>query len=639
MSQTQTQPAGKLPPQTKFIVGNEACERFSFYGMRAILTLYCINVLTMTKAQATEVGHLFNMSVYFLPLIGAWIADRWWGRYRTILYISLVYCLGNAMLAFSVGSQYGLYAGILLIAIGAGGIKPCVSAFVGDQFGPDQGHLLTKVYSLFYWSINFGSFFAFGFIPSIRDNYGYRWAFGVPGVTMALATIVFWLGRKRYVMKKPSRETKQAGFFRVFAAAWKQRAARQPGQSFLDGARATFSAGEVEAVKAVAGILVVFAPIPIFWSLFDQQFTTWVLQGNKMKTETFLPFQVSQGTKPDFVSADFRDPVALAGKLRTGTYLSAVGDSLRFISPSLADQLQNGTNQVAGLLGRRLSPETWRLVSQPALARAQGENLSALLAGDFNQVIQGKSIYAANRFAGVKLSDRCQMMLDPLPQGPGLVRLNRRLLEETFPADLVPRYQPNKAFKLVLVKLLYTEISPDEFGFRFDAERMLSLNPLLVMLLIPLFTAWFYPLWGRLGFPATPLRRMAVGMILAAAAFVVCGWLQWRLDHGQKLSILWQALPYLIITAGEVMLSVTGLEFAFSQAPKSVKSTIMSFWLLTVAVGNLLVVIVTGLNDKVVKAEGAKEFLFYAILMFLVAGIFIALAVRYKERKFDDQAA
>jgi dipeptide/tripeptide permease len=602
---TNVKPAAdRLPPQTKFIVGNEACERFSFYGMRAILTNYCLFMLMMSEAEAKEVGHLFNMAVYFLPVLGGWIADRWWGRYRTILYISLVYCVGNAMLAFSVGSRFGLFAGILLIAVGAGGIKPCVSAFVGDQFGSNQQHLLTKVYGLFYWSINFGSFFAFGFIPSIRDNYGYRWAFGVPGITMALATLIFWLGRKRYVMKPPTRGQQRAGFFRVFLAAWAGRTKRKPGQSFLDGALGVFSPLEVQGAKAVAGILLIFAPIPIFWSLFDQQFTTWVLQGNRMKTETYLEFQSRKEVKPWFTPQDFRQPPALAAKL------------------------QQTDNPLASHLRGQLSPETRALLAQPDA----GGKLSAGLTADLNRILTGPSLYDTNLFKGLKLTDRCKALVGNTPDTNGLVRLNRLLLEEAYPQDLVRRYAGNQGLAVVFIKLLFSELSPNQYALRLDAERMLSLNPLLVMMLIPLFTAYFYPLWGRWGFRATPLRRMSAGMVLGAVSFVVCGWLQWRLQQGEQLSILWQIAPYVIITAGEVMLSATGLEFAFSQAPKSMKSTIMSFWLLTNAVGNLLVVFVTMLNDKVVKAKGATEFYFYAVLMFFVSAIFIYLAMRYKER-------
>ena len=90
-----------LPPQTKYIIGNEACERFCFYGMKAILMVYMTDVLLMTKNNAQEIVHLFNAIIYVLPLIGAWLADKFLGRYKTILFISLIYCLGNAVLATS----------------------------------------------------------------------------------------------------------------------------------------------------------------------------------------------------------------------------------------------------------------------------------------------------------------------------------------------------------------------------------------------------------------------------------------------------------------------------------------------------------------------------------------------------------
>src|SRR4030095_8612182 len=92
------------------------------------------------------------------------------------------------------GKLWLLYGGLSLLALGAGGVKPCVSAFVGDQFRPGQSHLLRKAYGLFYWCINFGAFFAFLVIPRIRDLHGYGWAFAIPGFAMGLATLIFWLG-------------------------------------------------------------------------------------------------------------------------------------------------------------------------------------------------------------------------------------------------------------------------------------------------------------------------------------------------------------------------------------------------------------------------------------------------------------
>jgi POT family proton-dependent oligopeptide transporter len=101
------------------------------------------------------------------------------------------------------------------------------------------------------------------------------------------------------------------------------------------------------------------------------------------------------------------------------------------------------------------------------------------------------------------------------------------------------------------------------------------------------------------------------------------------------MSLAWQVPPYIVLEAGEVMVSATALEFAFSQAPERMKSMIMSFWLMTIAGGHFLVAAITNLNRHFVHARGAAEFNFYAILMLAVAGIFAWLATRYRERKPD----
>src|SRR5262245_33045965 len=221
----------RFPPQIKYIIGNEACERFSYYGMIGILELYLKDRMQMGAAGATQTLHLFGAAVYFLPLLGGWLADRYWGRYRTILGISLFYCLGHGTLALFEGSRAGLFAGLTLLAIGAGGIKPCVSAFVGDQFKPDQDRALTRIYAWFYWTVNLGAAFGFFVIPIVRNHAGYSWAFGVPGIFMGLATLIFWLGSKHYVRQPPQRAHKGAGFLQII---WYALTQRKTGQRFWE---------------------------------------------------------------------------------------------------------------------------------------------------------------------------------------------------------------------------------------------------------------------------------------------------------------------------------------------------------------------------------------------------------------------
>src|SRR5256714_2498783 len=203
-------PKAPIPRQIRYIIGNEGCERFSFYGMRNILTVFLATSLLAYLPEAErgsavkEVFHTFVIGVYFFPLLGGWLADRFFGKYNTIFWLSLVYCAGQACLAFFVTNRLGFYVGLSLIALGSGGIKPCVSAFVGDQFDQTNKHRAKVVFDAFYWIINFGSLFASFLMPLFLRYLGPAFAFGIPGALMFISVVVLWLGRKRYVMVAPS---------------------------------------------------------------------------------------------------------------------------------------------------------------------------------------------------------------------------------------------------------------------------------------------------------------------------------------------------------------------------------------------------------------------------------------------------
>src|SRR5947208_419686 len=219
----------RLPRQIAYIIGNEGCERFSFYGMRNILTQFLVSsglLFAATQAvppaereaAAKEVFHTFVLGVYFFPLLGGWLADRFLGKYRTILYLSLVYCAGHACLALFDNNKTGFFTGLFLIALGSGGIKPCVAAFVGDQFDQSNKSLARYVFDAFYWIINFGSFFATLSMPILLRHWGASVAFGVPGVLMFIATVIFWWGRHEYVRVPPAPPLRDS-FLRVIWSA------------------------------------------------------------------------------------------------------------------------------------------------------------------------------------------------------------------------------------------------------------------------------------------------------------------------------------------------------------------------------------------------------------------------------------
>ncbi len=497
-------PQARIPRQIGLIIGNEGCERFGFYGMRNILTAFLVSSLLAylpeadRGGEAKEIFHTFVIGVYFFPLLGGWIADRLFGKYRTIFWLSLVYCAGFVLLSIFNRSRPGFYAGLFLIALGSGGIKPCVAAFMGDQFDQTNKHFAKVVFDAFYWIINFGSFFASLLMPIFLRSYGPMVAFAVPGTLMFIATLLLWLGRRRYVMVPPAPPNPHS-FLKVCRTALAVgRAGRGLAwlgvvvglasfalvPSFglvvaicvalvavmagggagvwlqLDRARAAHPAEVVDGVRSVLRVLVLFFLVTPFWSLFDQKASTWVLQADAM-------------TKPHW----------------------------------------------------------------------------------------------------------------------------------------------------------------------FQSSQMQALNPLLVMLLIPFNNAVLYPAMKRLGFEMKPLRKMTLGIAFAGAAWIVVGGMQLVLDRGHSFAITWQVLPYVLLTMGEVLVATTGLEFAYSQAPQAMKGALMSFWNLSVTIGNLWVLIVnSGVKNtavtNLIASTGfgvtAFQMFFFAAFAFAAAAAFGLYAMRYK---------
>jgi POT family proton-dependent oligopeptide transporter len=447
----------RLPPQIRFIAWNEAAERFSYYGMTSILTAHMVDGLFLSKSGAETRFHVFVAAVYFAPLLGAFLADRFLGRYRVVLWLSWGYVAGHATIAF-FESLWGLYAGLFLIAVGAGGIKPCASAFVGDQFGPGEEHLLERVYGLYYWMINLASTASTLAIPWLRSHYGPSVAFGVPGVFMALALGLWWAGRRRYRYAPPTGHNPHS-FVHVIARAVKRFGTGRPGQHWLEVAGDLHPPEAVEGARAVLRIIGVFAPIAVFWALFFQYGSSWVIQAREM--------------------------------------------------------------------------------------------------------------------------------------------------------------------------------SPAVLGFTVVPEQVQVLNAVFVLLLIPVFSRLVYPVLERSGREVSALGKMQAGMFVSVFSFVCASAIQYALDAGVRPSIGWQVPQYFFISAGEVLVSVTALEFAYTQAPPSMKSTIMGLWFVTIGVGSLLTASVASLNFF----HGAGYFVFFTVLMLGGALAFRAVARRYRPAALPSAAA
>jgi len=436
-------PSKKTPAGIPYILSNEAGERFSFYGMRCILVIFMTKYLLGADGVLAPMGaeesktyfHFFLAAVYFMPMVGAFLCDIWLGKYRTILYFSIVYCFGFFTLAFDQ-TRLGLGLGLVLIAIGSGIIKPCVSANVGDQFGKSNKHLIARAYAWFYFSINIGAVTAQLFVvPLLLDRYGPKAAFGSTCVVMVLATLAFWLGRKKFV------HVPAGGF------------------GFI---KETFSG---EGLKALGKLCIIYVFIAPFWAIFDQMDSSWVLQAEKM---------------------------------------------------------------------------------------------------------------------------------------------NRYWL-----------------------------------GHQWLPSQIAAVNPLMILILIPVFSYVIYPGINKV-FRLTPLRKISIGLFLAASVFVVSALIETRISAEAKPSIVWMFLAHLILASSEVMVSITCLEFSYTQAPKRMKSFIMAVFLLSISLGNAFTAAVNYFiqnEDGTSKLPGASYFWFFVKVMAVTAAIFIFVAASYREKTYIQDEA
>ena len=257
----------KMPAGIPYIIGNEAAERFSYYGMRCILIVFMTQYLLddLGKSQFTELQamvwyHIFVAACYLFSILGAITADVFLGKYKTIKIFSSIYFFGHCVLALFV-SKIGLFCGLTLIALGAGGIKPCVAAHAGDQFNTQNKHLISKGYSWFYLAISVGATPAVLLIPFLLKKYGPTTAFLIPGILMLIATIIFCSRRNLYLNVPP--------------IGWKK---------YLH------ELSDINNIKTAKSIFLTFIFISFFFCLMDQGSSSWVIQATKMDRKINLGF-------------------------------------------------------------------------------------------------------------------------------------------------------------------------------------------------------------------------------------------------------------------------------------------------------------------------------------------------------------
>ncbi|XP_055598577.1 peptide transporter family 1-like [Uranotaenia lowii] len=671
--EVSSSPPVRYPKSIFFIISNEFSERFNYYGMRTVLALYLTQKLNNDDDTATVIYHVFTSLAYFFPMMGAILADSWMGKFKTILYLSMVYCIGSVLITLGAIPSFNLPAtsmtviGLLLIAVGSGGIKPCVSAFGGDQFKlPEQAIQLAKFFSLFYFAINAGSLISTTVTPILREDVHcfndadcYPLAFGIPAILMIFSILIFVCGKSMYVIKKPAGNM-VVMVFKCIGNALSTRAKEKdvnPKRHWLEYAEAKYGRKTVADIKVLLKILFLYIPLPVFWALFDQQGSRWTFQATRMNGEigsftikpdqmqvinpllilAFIPFfdalvypiLEKVGIKSPLQKLTFGGILAGAAFVLSG-FVEIALDKTNAVMPSPSESqlrvfnglpcdyhfktdIPNFNTFTVQSLGSfeaihldTLQNTTYRFSANTSENYCIKANMSSITGTFFLNPGNSVSYFISQKSNKVNLVEYVD---SPEKDKRGLPRV--RILaniKTTSRVLLKNTWYPDAQYNVTLNKLAQMTVSDGEYdifsenGTRRVASVKLELGGVYTLILHEVLENEF------------SLQRHI-------------------LTPPNSLHMLWLVPQYVVITAGEVMFSITGLQFSYSQAPESMKSVIQAFWLLTVAIGNMLVVFIA--EAKFVESQSVEFFLF-AGLMFLDMALFMVLAMRYKYAETDN---
>ncbi|XP_041440215.1 solute carrier family 15 member 1 [Xenopus laevis] len=664
-----------------FIVINEFCERFSYYGMRAVLVLYFKYFLQWDDNLATVIYHTFVAICYLTPILGAIIADSWLGKFKTIVYLSIVYAVGQVVMAVSAihdltdGNKDGTpdtievhvalsIIGLLLIALGTGGIKPCVAAFGGDQFDESQDKQRSQFFSIFYLSINAGSLLSTIITPILRgqecgihsQQKCYPLAFGVPAALMVVALVIFIVGSSMYKKVSPQgniivKVSKCIGF--AISNRYRNRSKSIPKREhWMDWAKEKYEERLIAQIKMVLKVLFLYIPLPMFWALFDQQGSRWTLQATTMDGN-FGAIQIQpdqmQTVNPILiiVLVPIFDAVLYPlikkcklnftplKRMTVGMFLAAISFvaaalvqieidktlptfpsnnqiQLRVINigtqPLNIDYMPNPPSSVSIL---RFQASEYEILEQPRSVNFSYGNISNTLNLEplvdrtrYTYIVKDGQNIQANMFEDI--SNKPEQGSNAIRFVNGLEEAINITLGAAFLGDVMPVQMSNytmqnlgtKQIEVITASGKTCKAESMKFGFG-------SSYTIIVKQCVPELQVDY----------VEDIKANTVHMAL-------------------------QIPQYFLITAGEVVFSVTGLEFSYSQAPSNMKSVLQAGWLLTVAVGNIIVLIVAGASHI---SQQWAEYVLFAALLVAVCVIFAVMAYFYTyvdpaeiEAQFDE---
>nr|AFI42054.1 slc15A1 protein [Carassius auratus red var.] len=652
------------PVSIFFIVVNEFCERFSYYGMKAVLVLYFKYFIGWDNDLSTTIYHTFVALCYLTPILGAIIADSWLGKFKTIVYLSIVYTIGQVIMAISAihditdtdkdGTPDNMtfhtamsMLGLILIALGTGGIKPCVAAFGGDQFEEHQEEQRSTFFSIFYLSINAGSLLSTLITPILRAQecgiYSkqscFPLAFGVPAALMVVALIVFIAGHGMYIMESPKgnillQVMNCIGF--AVSNRFNHRGKQYPKREhWMDWAEEKYDKLLIAQVKMVLKVLFLYIPLPMFWALFDQQGSRWTLQATTMDGNfgAFIiqPDQM-QIVNPILIviMVPIMDSVVYPLIKKCGLNFTplrrmTVGMVLAALAFVAAALLQIQIDQTVPDFPSNSQ-------TQVKFLNLEETSVPVIVEGQEPFVVPGFD--SSNDYMTL---DKMVVMVSAGDRNATaiFVRGKRQTVlmnangMQSILNDITEK--PNQGMNAI--RFVNGFRSPLNFSIKSDHLGSIAYLQASDYLIVTHGKANF-SIVNQEGQTCHYILQLGFGSsytVLISSNFTFGESCTENIKAVEDIEpngihMAWQIIQYFLITCGEVVFSVTGLDFSYSQAPSNMKSVLQAGWLLTVAVGNIIVLIVAEAGSL---PDQWAEYVLFACLLVAVSIIFAVMAYFY----------
>ncbi|KAL5290817.1 SLC15A1.2 family protein [Megaselia abdita] len=320
----------KYPKAVVFVLITKLFEAFAANGIRTILALFLRDDLSFSESFSTVLLHIFNFFGQFTPIFGAILADSYIGNVQTISYFCVIYAVGwyGLFLTSFPSNQLPLLfmvsLSLLLISIGNGSIRACITSLGAKQFKiPEQNELLSDYFSHYYFVYYMGIFLSKIVPPMIRAEtscFGkdgcYPAVFGSLGSIFMMSWIVFLIGKIYYKDERISDENVILKFFGCIkhALSTKMKSCGESKDHWIEYAEGKYSHDFIDDVHTVLKITKLFIPLPIYYALLAQQDSSWTFQASQMET-TILGFRI----EPDQAKA--MGPVFLFTLIPIWTYI------------------------------------------------------------------------------------------------------------------------------------------------------------------------------------------------------------------------------------------------------------------------------------------------------------------------------